>query len=411
MTAANPRCIRARVRSSSSSSSSSRAAPLLGAGGPWGARKQLLAPLCFFYLLGFLAAGSSGKALNRPQIGSNTITEWDRAQVGAFLVANDFEQAVVDAFSAIDGHGLDALVASNRGEQALEKDYGMPDQLERIRLLHLVGAARERCPVRQWKAHQVEAFVGGIGLMHDAYRFGDLLIDGADFLALTARKLPGLGVTNPASLRQLQRAVGGARCVCARPDLDSWEVRDVQEWLVVIGQSQHAERFRAHGINGRFLRRLVSHDRLRDIGIGKFADQEELIDSIKELGAQAAAIMSTSQFVGDIVETIEQVVKLLTVAGSILLLATNCCKANEDLHAACKAGNLKMAEAILERDPDRDLETMDSNRWTPLFHAAYNGHNSIIEMLIEKGADVNFCNVRREGGSRAGPGMGEWVNG
>jgi ankyrin repeat protein len=61
---------------------------------------------------------------------------------------------------------------------------------------------------------------------------------------------------------------------------------------------------------------------------------------------------------------------------------------SDSLIWAAKRGDLAaLKKAIL---PDANLNDVDSQGWTPLFHAAHQGNTEVLTLLIEAGADVNF---------------------
>jgi len=51
-----------------------------------------------------------------------------------------------------------------------------------------------------------------------------------------------------------------------------------------------------------------------------------------------------------------------------------------------------MAELLLKID-EVDIDEIDAYRKTPLMWAARNGHEAIVKLLLEKGADANGKNV------------------
>lgn len=61
---------------------------------------------------------------------------------------------------------------------------------------------------------------------------------------------------------------------------------------------------------------------------------------------------------------------------------------SDSLIWAAKRGDLAaLKKAILQ---DANLNAIDSQGWTPLFHAAHQGNVEVLTALIEAGADVNF---------------------
>jgi ankyrin repeat protein len=55
---------------------------------------------------------------------------------------------------------------------------------------------------------------------------------------------------------------------------------------------------------------------------------------------------------------------------------------------AVKQGDLERVQAILESD-DRLANQRDESGATPLHYAALNGHRQIVQLLLERGADIN----------------------
>jgi len=59
-----------------------------------------------------------------------------------------------------------------------------------------------------------------------------------------------------------------------------------------------------------------------------------------------------------------------------------------DIHAAAKAGDMEMAKALLKDNP-KMVSSNDGYGKTPLHLAVQEGHKSIVELLLDKGADAN----------------------
>jgi len=62
------------------------------------------------------------------------------------------------------------------------------------------------------------------------------------------------------------------------------------------------------------------------------------------------------------------------------------------LHAACYQGNYSVAQLLL-RQPGIELNTIDIDGRTPLMWAVERGHEGIIDLLLEKGADPKIKNA------------------
>jgi len=60
--------------------------------------------------------------------------------------------------------------------------------------------------------------------------------------------------------------------------------------------------------------------------------------------------------------------------------------ADRVISAAKRGDILEIRDAILARS---DLNCVDSQGWTPLFHAAHHGNAEVVKLLIQAGADVN----------------------
>lgn len=65
------------------------------------------------------------------------------------------------------------------------------------------------------------------------------------------------------------------------------------------------------------------------------------------------------------------------------------------LHTACIAGNLAQVQRLLEQDAV-DINAKDFCGWTPLHEAANHGFLSIVEYLINNGADIESCDDRSD---------------
>ena len=55
---------------------------------------------------------------------------------------------------------------------------------------------------------------------------------------------------------------------------------------------------------------------------------------------------------------------------------------------ACFENNEEGVKFLLEKEANIDYQ--DTRGWTPLMIAAYKGHHSIVETLIDNGADITL---------------------
>jgi len=66
--------------------------------------------------------------------------------------------------------------------------------------------------------------------------------------------------------------------------------------------------------------------------------------------------------------------------------------AADSIHVAAAVGNIEAVKQHLAAGTD----VQDEGDWTPLHHAAYNGHKEIVELLIANDADVNAKEIARQ---------------
>ena len=59
------------------------------------------------------------------------------------------------------------------------------------------------------------------------------------------------------------------------------------------------------------------------------------------------------------------------------------------LYCAAHEGHQDIVELLLTNDAEVDLKAVNSNEWTLLHAAVYGGNKNLVEQLIAKGADVN----------------------
>ena len=66
------------------------------------------------------------------------------------------------------------------------------------------------------------------------------------------------------------------------------------------------------------------------------------------------------------------------------------------LHIAAMLGNVTEIQKIVHTA--KDVNSRDSQGWTPLMYASWKGNSDVVNLLLEKGADIN---VQRKDGSTA----------
>jgi len=63
--------------------------------------------------------------------------------------------------------------------------------------------------------------------------------------------------------------------------------------------------------------------------------------------------------------------------------------ANKDLLEACNQGDIQKVKTLLLDNKFIDIEVKDKNHFTPLLMASFHGHGSIVEILLQHGADID----------------------
>jgi ankyrin repeat protein len=58
---------------------------------------------------------------------------------------------------------------------------------------------------------------------------------------------------------------------------------------------------------------------------------------------------------------------------------------------AAEAGDLAQVQSLLSRADGKQVNVLDSCRWSPLMKAALNGHLAVVERLLLLGADANLA--------------------
>jgi hypothetical protein len=71
-----------------------------------------------------------------------------------------------------------------------------------------------------------------------------------------------------------------------------------------------------------------------------------------------------------------------------------------ELHEAAKEGDLSNVKRIVDDAVTKPMiHTPDLNQWLPIHEASRGGHLEIVELLVEKGADVNARTNHGKGGT------------
>ena len=82
-----------------------------------------------------------------------------------------------------------------------------------------------------------------------------------------------------------------------------------------------------------------------------------------------------------------RLLKTVSLFASLLLLPSLAASTGDALIEAAKRGDVQQARVLL--DQGVRVDTLDSSRRTPLMWAALNGHSSLVDLLIDRGANVN----------------------
>ena len=63
-------------------------------------------------------------------------------------------------------------------------------------------------------------------------------------------------------------------------------------------------------------------------------------------------------------------------------------KSREALHMACRNKHLQLIELLIDRGADVNIP--DNDKWTPLYTACYFENIEIIKLLLDYGADIHM---------------------
>ena len=64
-----------------------------------------------------------------------------------------------------------------------------------------------------------------------------------------------------------------------------------------------------------------------------------------------------------------------------------------DIFTAVAVGNYDMVSSLIKQQ--EQLNRLNRGGWSPLMYAAYMGHDTILNLLLEAGADPNFCSRKK----------------
>ena len=82
-----------------------------------------------------------------------------------------------------------------------------------------------------------------------------------------------------------------------------------------------------------------------------------------------------------------RLLKTVSLFASLLLLPSLAASTGDALIEAAKRGDVQQARVLL--DQGVRVDTLDSSRRTPLMWTARNGHSSLVDLLIDRGANVS----------------------
>ncbi len=83
----------------------------------------------------------------------------------------------------------------------------------------------------------------------------------------------------------------------------------------------------------------------------------------------------------------KQMIISILMAGNILLSGTI---AAQDIFELIEENNVAEIKKLLDTDPSV-VNAMDQDGWMPLHWAAWEGHEAVAKLLLEKGANVNIA--------------------
>jgi len=126
----------------------------------------------------------------------------------------------------------------------------------------------------------------------------------------------------------------------------------------VTGFKKHAETFYAQDIDGRVLLRLENEDLKSDFKLLTVGERDSLMKAIQEFRKQSQVIHTVVIGAGT-QQVVENLLKLFTVAGGVMLWVYNCANVeNEDVHSAARRGNEKAVMSILAKESS-DVNLID----------------------------------------------------
>ena len=126
----------------------------------------------------------------------------------------------------------------------------------------------------------------------------------------------------------------------------------------MTGFEKHAQTFYAQDIDGRVLLRLENDDLKSDFKLLTVGERDSLMKAIQEFRKQSQVIHTVVIGAGT-QQVVENLLKLFTVAGGVMLWVYNCANVeNEDVHSAARRGNEKAVMNILAKESS-DVNLID----------------------------------------------------